>query len=185
LGGGIADAEAEGGDAVAVVRGAVDGECQVCEGDRSGWPLNSLRPLRAGGSRWALRSGRYRTNSSSGLIYRTRNSTVPGRVIFQVRNGVVLGALQVNAGADRILPVGVRTWNLSGSASNPDGGSVTVNWKILPLAMGEGSATFSNPNILNPSVTFTQPNTYQLQLTATSAVDPSNIAAVIVEFVIQ
>ncbi len=37
-------------------------------------------------------------NFTTGLIYRSRNSTVPGRFVFQVRAGQVLGALNVNAG---------------------------------------------------------------------------------------
>lgn len=113
-------------------------------------------------------------NYTTGLIYRSRNSTLPGRYIFQVRGGNVLGALNVNAGPDQTLGPGVTTATLAGSASDPGGGTVTVQWSVL---RGPSNVTFSNPNILNPTVTIPTGETSVLQLTATSVADPSITAA--------
>jgi hypothetical protein len=60
-------------------------------------------------------------NYASGLIYRKRNSAVPGRLVFQFRSGNLLGALQVNAGSDQPLGSTIATATLSGSASDPSG----------------------------------------------------------------
>ena len=113
-------------------------------------------------------------NYSTGLIYRSRNSTIPGRFIFQVRGGVVLGALAVNAGPDQTLGPGVTTTTLAGTASDPGGGSVTVHWSVLE---GPSGVTFSNANSLTSTVTIPTGNTTVLQLTATSVTDPSVTAA--------
>ena len=91
------------------------------------------------------------SSSSTGLIYNSRNSTVSGRYVFQVRGGVVLDAIQVNAGADQTLAVGVRSTVLNASASDPNGGSLAYQWAKL---LGPGTVTFSNAAILNPTVTF-------------------------------
>jgi hypothetical protein len=112
-------------------------------------------------------------NFMTGLIYRSRNSTVPGRFVFQVRAGQVLGALTVNAGPDQSLPGGTTT-TLAGAASNPAGGAVTVLWTIID---GPPGVTISDPTILNPSVIFPADERITLQLTATSVADASVTAA--------
>jgi hypothetical protein len=112
-------------------------------------------------------------NFTTGLIYRSRNSIVPGRFVFQVRSGQVLGALSVNAGPDQPLP-GATTAILNGSASNPAGGAVTVLWSIVG---GSPGVTISDPTILNPTVTFPANQRITLQLTATSVADPIVTAA--------
>jgi hypothetical protein len=112
-------------------------------------------------------------NFTTGLIYRSRNSTVPGRFVFQVRAGQVLGALNVDAGIDQPLP-GATTTTLNGSASNPAGGAVTVLWTIVD---GPPGVAISNPTILNPTVTFPADEQITLQLTATSVADPNVTAA--------
>jgi hypothetical protein len=112
-------------------------------------------------------------NFVTGLIYRSRNSTVPGRFVFQVRAGQVLGALTVNAGPDQSLPSATST-TLAGAASNPAGGAVTVLWTVVD---GPPGVTISDPTILNPSVTFPADERVTLQLTATSVADPSVTAA--------
>lgn len=58
-------------------------------------------------------------NYKTGLIYRSRSSTIHGRFVFQVRGGVVLGALAVNAGPDQTLGPGVTTTILAETASDP------------------------------------------------------------------
>ena len=112
-------------------------------------------------------------NFGTGLIYRSRNSTVPGRFVFQVRAGQVIGALTVNAGPDQSLPNATST-TLAGAASNPAGGPVAVLWSIVD---GPPGVTISDPTILNPSVTFPADEQVTLQLTATSVADPSVTAA--------
>lgn len=113
-------------------------------------------------------------NFLTGLIYRTRNSTVPGRFVFQVRAGQVLGALNVDAGPDQPLPSETTSTTLAGTASNPAGGAVSVQWSILE---GPPGVTISDPTILNPSVTFPDGAYIVLQLTASSVADPSITAS--------
>lgn len=114
-------------------------------------------------------------NFITGLIYRSRNSTTPGRFIFQVRSGQVLGALDVHAGEDQKLDSSVTSTLLSGAASNPAGGAVSVQWSVVD---GPPGITFSDSTILTPTVTFPA-NEYGiiLQLTATSATDSTITSA--------
>lgn len=112
-------------------------------------------------------------NFLTGLIYRSRNSIIPGRYVFQVRGGVVLGALAVNAGPNQVLGQGVTSTTLAGTASDPAGGSFTVRWSVL---QGPANVTFSDPNILDPVVTIPTGETTLLQLTTTSVTDP-NVSA--------
>ncbi len=113
-------------------------------------------------------------NTETGLAYRSRLSAKPGRMIFEVRNGNLLGALNVNAGPDRTLSPSITTITINGSASDPNGGAVTVLWTV-----DESSApiTFSNPTIAKPVVTMPAGTTATLRLTATSVTDPAVIAA--------
>jgi hypothetical protein len=110
-------------------------------------------------------------NFLTGLIYRTRNSTIPGRHIFQVRSGSVIGALNVYAGEDQDLDPEVSSTTLLATASDPLGGAVSVQWSVL---QGPQGISFSDPTILNPMVTFPAgENGIVLQITATSITDPS------------
>lgn len=113
-------------------------------------------------------------NYATGLIYQTRNSTCPGRLVFQVRGGSVLGALSVNAGPDQALPSNQTTTTLAGAASNPSGGSVTTHWSILQGPLG---ATFSDASSLTSTITLPSTGEYIVQLTATSVSDPQITAA--------
>lgn len=118
-------------------------------------------------------------NLLTGLIYRSRNSIIPGRYIFRVRDGAVLGALAVEAGPNQSLSPGSNTVTLAGSASDPGGGAVTVRWSVHD-APG-ASVSFSDPEVLNPTVTVTGSGVVKLQLTATSVADPTISAADLVE----
>lgn len=112
-------------------------------------------------------------NYSTGLIYRSRSSILPGRFVFQVRDGVVLGALEVNAGLDVVLGQEEISTVLSGTAIDPSGGALRVKWSVL---IGSSRVLLSDPNILNPTVTIPVGEKATLQLTATSTSD-SNIGA--------
>jgi hypothetical protein len=110
-------------------------------------------------------------NFTTGLIYRSRNSTTPGRFVFQSRSGLVIGALIVDAGEFQILNSGATSVVLDGSASIPSGGAVTVHWSILE---GSSGVIISNPSILNPTVTIPPNESFiMLELTATSVADPT------------
>jgi hypothetical protein len=79
--------------------------------------------------------------------------------------------LNVDAGPDQSLDSSVTSALLAGAASNPAGGSVSVQWSV---AQGPPGVTFSDPTILNPTVTFPADEYgIVLQLTATSVADPS------------
>jgi len=109
-------------------------------------------------------------NTTTGLIYRSRNSTVPGRFVFQVRDGQVLGAITISAGPDQSLGSST-TATLAGSASDPASGSLTLQWSVVSGTASE--VTFSNSTIATPNVTFTAGHSYTLQLLATSTSDPT------------
>lgn len=114
-------------------------------------------------------------NFSTGLIYRSRNSIIPGRFVFQVRSGQVLGALNVDAGPNQSLPPSNTSTTLAGSASDPSGGGLTYQWSVLE---GPTGITFSDSTILKPIVMFPS-NEFGivLQLTATSIGDPNVTAS--------
>lgn len=143
--------------------GLTNGIDRTIELARSGTPTVQLDKVPATGE----------PNFLTGLIYRSRNSTVPGRYVFQVRGGVVLGALAVNAGPNQVLGQGVTSTTLAGTAADPAGGAITVRWSVL---QGPGNVSFSNPNILDPVVTIPTGETTLLQLTTTSVSDP-NVSA--------
>jgi Nidogen-like len=119
-------------------------------------------------------------NTSTGLIYRSRNSTLPGRFIFQIRSGQIVGALNVNAGVDQNLTSGTNSAALAGTASNPIGGAITVKWSVFESIAGISGVTFSNPAILNPIVFIPASEDPLLILTVTSVADPSISATDIV-----
>lgn len=113
-------------------------------------------------------------NFTTGLIHRARNSAVPGRFVFQVRSGQVLGALNVDAGPDQSLDPEATSAVLAGSASDPSGGAVNILWSIVE---GPAGASISNPTALNPTVTFPPYEYIILQLTVTSVSDPAITAS--------
>lgn len=112
-------------------------------------------------------------NTLSGLVYRSRNSSVPGRYIFQQRSGEIVGALNVYAGEDQSLASGSNSTTLAGIVSNPAGGAVSVKWSVFETVTGNSGVTFSNSSILNPVVTIPANESPLLILTATSVSDPT------------
>lgn len=120
---------------------------------------------------------------TTGLIYRSRNSTVPGRFIFQVRDGEVLGALEVSAGPNITLAAGSNTTTVNGVATDPSNGSLQFRWSVLD---GSPEIGFSNPDALSTGVTIPEGaipegESATLQLTVTSASDPNIGAADIMQ----
>lgn len=115
---------------------------------------------------------------TTGLIYRSRNSPVPGRFIFQVRNGDVLGALEVSAGPNISLPAGVTTARLNGIATDPSHGQLQFHWSVLD---GPADIEFSAPHALTTDVTVPEGENATIQLTVTSLTDPNIGAADIMQ----
>jgi hypothetical protein len=116
-----------------------------------------------------------RPNYSSGLIYQALNSDVPGRLVFPVRGGNLIGALQVEAGSDQSISLSQGSTNLSGSASDPAGNGISTTW--TQISGPSNGATFSDAQSLTPAVTFTQSGTYVFQLTVRSVLDNTITAA--------
>jgi hypothetical protein len=110
-------------------------------------------------------------NSTTGLIYRKRNSTVPGRQVFQFRSGALLGALQVYAGPDQ-SPGSVTTATLAGTASDPSGGAVSVLWTVVQTN-STTPVVFANSTLLNTTVSFSAGASVDLQLTVRRNSDPT------------
>ncbi len=112
-------------------------------------------------------------NYVSGLIYRKRNSTVPGRMVFQFRAGNLLDALQVDAGVDQSLSSGVSTGALLGTASDPAGGPVTVEWRVLSTNGSTVPVVIANPTQLSTVVTFEAGARIDFQLVVHRPSDPT------------
>lgn len=55
---------------------------------------------------------------------------------------------------------------LDGSATDEEGDSMLYTWEDTRTGTANGSASFSNPNVLNPDVTFSSTGTYVLRLNA-------------------
>ena len=97
-----------------------------------------------------------------------------------MRSGSVLGALNVFAGTDFVLPTtSTTTAALNGTATDPNNPStlLPVSWSVLK-ALGTGTITFSNVNIRNPTVNIPL-GIYEtiLQFTASSLTDSGITAA--------
>lgn len=110
-------------------------------------------------------------NYTTGLIYRKRNSTVPGRQVFQFRSGALLDAIQVNAGPDQSVGSATTT-TLAGTASDPSGGTVAVEWTVVQTT-STTPVVFANPAQLDTTVTFSAGASVDLQLTARRNSDPT------------
>lgn len=76
----------------------------------------------------------------------------------------------VNAGTDQSLSVGTTSTTLAGTATDPDGQQVTVQW----TKVSGGNVTINSPTSLITSLTNMQPGTYVFRLTAT---DPDGASA--------
>ena len=103
-------------------------------------------------------------NTTTGLIYRKRNSSVPGRQVFQFRNGNLLGALQVSAGPDHTASDTTASVTTPfATASDPSGSAITVSWSVLAT----NSATpvvISNSSQINTTITYSLGSTTDMLL---------------------
>ena len=112
-------------------------------------------------------------NYTTGLIYRKLNSTVPGRQVFEFRNGNLLKALQVDAGPD--YPVSDSSTSVPtplASASDPSGGAVSVLWSVLKTN-STTPVTITDPTQLNTLITYSGGSTTDMILVVRRVSDPS------------
>ena len=108
-------------------------------------------------------------NTASGLIYRSWNSEVPGRFVFQFRNGVLQGSMRVEAGTDQnLLRSASLTTTLQGLVSVPSAVPYTLNWTQTSGDL----AIVANAGSLTPTVTLPGPGDYTFRLTATTTTNP-------------
>jgi hypothetical protein len=111
-------------------------------------------------------------NYTTGLIYNERNSTVPGRLVFQFRDGGLIGALQVYAGNDQ-NPSSVSTSvTVTGTASDPSGAAITTLWSVLENT-GATPVTIGSPSQLSTLVSFSAGARVSLKLTVQRTGDPT------------
>ena len=123
----------------------------------------------AGGPRLAFAGG-----EAGGTGDGTYNLTVEGEKMFMNAVYQMSGATfdrkpVVNAGDDRIVYVGDAI-QLAGTVYDPEG-AAAANWSAV---IGPGEASFSNPSIVNPTVSFDVKGTYTLKLTAS---DTTNVVS--------
>lgn len=110
-------------------------------------------------------------NDTTGLIYRKRASTVPGRQVYQFRNGNLLDALQVDAGPDHPNSdfITIATTPLA-TASDPSGGAIVVKWSVL-MTDSTIPVVISNESQLNTTITYSLGSTTDMLLVVRRASD--------------
>ncbi len=146
--------------------GITNGVDRTIEAQYSGETLLQLDKIPAGFA------GAGTANYTSGLIYRKRNSSVPGRQVFQFRSGALVDALQVNAGPDRPLGSSATSVTVTGTASDPSNAAITTQWSVIQNS-GASPVTIANANQLSTTVTFSAGAKVSLQLTARRTSDPT------------
>lgn len=146
--------------------GITNGVDRTIEAQYSGETLLQLDSIPAGFT------GAGTINYTSGLIYRKRNSTVPGRQVFQFRNGALVDALQVNAGPDLTPASSATSVTVTGTASDPSNAAITTQWSVIQNS-GASPVTVASANQLSTTVTFSAGAKVSLQLTARRTSDPT------------
>ena len=112
-------------------------------------------------------------NYTTGLIYRKRNSTVPGRQVFQFRGGNLLDALQVYAGPDyAVSNTSATVSSPLATASDPSGGAITVQWSVLSTN-STSPVVITNGTSLNATFTYSLGSTTDMLLVARRTSDPT------------
>ncbi|MES2437978.1 MAG: nidogen-like domain-containing protein [Verrucomicrobiota bacterium] len=108
-------------------------------------------------------------NRDSGLIYRSWNSGIPGRLVFPFRSGMMQGLMNVNAGKDLVLPPTASGMiALEGLVSVVGTSPYTTVWTQTSGA----PAVISDPQSLCPVVTLPQPGHYAFRLTSSTETVP-------------
>ncbi len=116
-------------------------------------------------------------NYTTGLIYRKRNSVVPGRFVFQFRNGNLIDAIQVDAGPDRsVSSTTTITTTPLATASDPSGGAISVQWSVLKTN-STIPVVISNPAQLNTSISYSLGSTTDMIIVARRVEDPTVTAS--------
>lgn len=110
-------------------------------------------------------------NYTTGMIYRKRNSTVPGRQVFQFRNGNLLGSLQVDAGPDIVTTNSSASTPLA-TASGPSGGAVTVTWSVLKTNSST-PVVISDSSLLNTTISYSAGSTTDMLFVVRAVADPT------------
>ncbi len=106
-------------------------------------------------------------NLSTGLIYQSHNSNIPGRFVFPVRGGVLEGTFNVNAGPNQYLPENNSArFQLIGSTTPSNLSGLSYKWIQKD---NNPPVIFFDSTILNPFVTIPEPGTYAFEMTATLA----------------
>ena len=114
-------------------------------------------------------------NYTTGLSYQTRSSNVPGRLLFQFRNGIILGT--VNVAITSYTASGTsKSIDFNGAATSADGGPVNVIWEVISKPAGS-TAVFSNPTGLSTTLTYDVGGYYTVRLTGTSTSDPQKVSS--------
>ncbi|MCF7674900.1 MAG: hypothetical protein K9N23_04095 [Akkermansiaceae bacterium] len=109
-------------------------------------------------------------NFVQGLIYQMLNSTVPGRLVIPVRNGIPVlpdGYFQIDAGSD--IPLGYSggsSFTLSGSITPANATDVSTVWE-QDFSNGAPEAEIVSPNLLTTVVNIPEPGAYAFRLTGT------------------
>ena len=111
-------------------------------------------------------------NYTTGLIYRKRNSTVPGRQVFQFRGGNLIDAFQVYAGPDYVSSAATSTSTPLATASDPSGGAITVQWSVLNTS-STTPVVITNATSLNATISYSLGSTTDMLLVVRRTSDPT------------
>ena len=162
---GTADGGEDGYGPAAARVGITNGIDRTVEAQYSGETLKQLDFTPSTGAK----------NFTTGLIYRKRNSTVPGRQVFELRNGYLLGALQVNAGPDYVVAnTTTSTSTPLATASNPDlsTGAIIVQWSVLSTN-STTPVVITNGTSLNSTITYSPGSKTDMLLVVRKVADPT------------
>jgi hypothetical protein len=131
---------------------------------RVGYANGSAATLELGGS--GTNGAFLDSNLATGLVYNSLNSGVPGRYIFEVRNGGVVNAPPVaNAGADIVSAPNANV-ALNGAGSyDPENSPITYSWTQL----SGSQVVINNPQSATPNFVAPAGN-YSFKLTVSDGV---------------
>lgn len=126
----------------------------------SGGSANIISPAQAATSIQALTQGVY--------LFRLTVTDDRGAMRMDTMKVTVLPAPNqlptVNAGSDLVITLPVNFATVTGTASDPDGNIVSVNWNMIS---GPATATVQNPGAYSTLITGLTEGSYQFQFSAT------------------